>query len=541
MRKLLDAFNSLSPASKRLAAGGALFTGFFLLYGFTHDRIYAFDSLLYALAIRRPLEGRLFSALLSWNHFLWLPSLGLFFSGLRGAGFTGGPYAALQWWNTGVGALLLLAVYGLLSKFIHRNWALLISCLAGLSHVVWIRSTGGEPYLTGTLLAVAACRLLTDLPSRPGPARLAAIAFLAGLAANIHIANVILLPLAALAIARRQGRESKVNALAVLLLGGLMLLPYVLFYDLATLHGLKEWLAWGSGQVNGQAPGESASGQFDLRFLKIIPAGTYTLLQSFAAIPAGGQFSRLIVLIAAVGAGAWCAVNRVRQTINWPIVLPSLVFFAGLLIFFSVWQPGNLIYWASPFVFFVLSLALLFAARLQSPPGLRAAGAAAVLILCLGVLNFQRAILPNREGKDVKPMVELCGAIKSATLPGGVILISGHYGGFLKVGIPYFAERQAVSLDLAIIQYYGTGRDPVQAVQTILNACLERGIPVYMTDDVLLAKGEFGAWGVPAGRIEALLRSYRLAEVARLSNTEPGVLYRLERIPPGLSKKAVKE
>ena len=49
-----------------------------------------------------------------------------------------------------------------------------------------------------------------------------------------------------------------------------------------------------------------------------------------------------------------------------------------------------------------------------------------------------------------------------------------------------------------------------------------------MLDDVLLAKGEFGAWGISAERIEAFLRSYRLTEVARLSQSEPGVLYRLE-------------
>ena len=528
MRRFFAAYKDISPASKKMAAGGLLFAVFFLLYGFTHDRTYAFDSLLYALDIRRPPGGRLFSSLLTWNHFIWLPALRLFFAGLTGAGFAGGPYAAIQWWNSGIGALLILAVYGFLSKFIHRNWALLISCLAGLSHVVWIRSTGGEPYLTGTLLSVAACYLLTDLPSEPNPARLAGIAFLAGLAANVHIANLMLLAVITPVIAGRRGRKNKVNAAAVLLPAGVLLLPYVLFFDLTTLHGIKEWLAWGSGLANGQAPGESASGQFDFRFLKIIPSAIRTLFQSLATVRAESPVSRIIILLAAA-AGTWRAADRFRQKTNWEIVLPALAFFGGTIIFFTIWQPGNLIYWASPFIFFILTLALLFSPRLQNPPGPRAAAAAGIFIVCLGIFNFQRVILPNREGKEVKQMVELCEAIKTATLPGGIVLISGHYGGFLKVGIPYFSERQMVSLDLAFIQYYGTGRDPLPVLQTLLNACLEKGVPVYMLDDVPLARGEFVAWGVPAERIEAFLSAYHPKEIARLSRTVPGVLYRLQR------------
>ena len=192
-------------SSKKTAAGAALFAAFFLLYGLTHDRSYAFDSLLTALVIRRPLFGGPLSALLSWNHFLWLPSLRLFFIGLKSAGYAGSSYAAIQWWNTGVGALLVISIYGFLAKFIHRGWALIFSCLAGVSHLLWLRSSSGDPYLTGTLLSVAVCYLLTAMPAEPSLLLLSGIAFTGVMGVYLHIANIILLPVIAFLAAWGKG------------------------------------------------------------------------------------------------------------------------------------------------------------------------------------------------------------------------------------------------------------------------------------------------------------------------------------------------
>ncbi len=528
MRNFFMTFKDLLVPSKKAAAGGLLFAVFFLLYGFTQDRIYAFDSLLYALAIRRPLSGMMITTILSPNHFLWLPFLRCFFIGLKSAGFTGDSYAAIQWLNTGMGALLITAVYGFLAKFIHRNWALLIACLAGFSHVIWLRATGGDPYLTGTLLSVAVCYLLTARSAEPGMPLLAGIALMGGMAISLHIANLVLLPIIALVIAGRRSRQNWLNVVFFLFLSGVILLPYVLFYDLTKLAGLKEWLTWGSGQVNGQVPGESASGQFDLHFLKTIPIGFSTLAQSLAALPANDLVLRLLAMTLAGSVCARGMINRAQRRLDRAVVLPPLVFFIGITVFFCVWLPGNLFYWASPLVFFVLSSSLIFSPQLQSPPNLLMRAAAGFFILSLGFLNFHRVIQPNREGAEAKPLLELCETLKRTTPSSSAILISGHSSGFLKVAIPYFAQRQMLSLDLLIIQYYGTGQDPLLVFQTRVNAYLKKGVPVYMLGDILLARGEFGAWGISADRIEAVLRSYKLTEVARLSLVDPGVLYRVE-------------
>lgn len=514
--------------SSKLAAGGILFAAFFILYALTHDRLYVFDSLLSALTIRRPLfEGPLFNVL-SWNHFLWLPFLRWFYLGLKSTGFDVDPYAAIQWWNTGVGALLITFTYGFLTRHIHRGWALLISCAAGLTHLIWLRSSSGDPYLTGTMFSVLACCFLTVRSSGYGYSLLFITALTGVMAAYMHIANLILLPVIALLIAGRRGSQNLFNAVFVSLVSGVLLLPYILFYDLTTLHGLKEWLIWGSGQVNGQPPGTSVTGQFDFHFLKNVPVGFATLLHGIAAVPVNGSLLRGVIMAAAVAACAWTAIDRARKKNDWPVILPPLSFFIITAVFYSIWLPGNLFYWASPVIFFILSLALLVSPRLQNPPGLPALAVSGFFILGLGLLNFQGAIRPNLEGERVKPLVELCEGIARTTPPDSVILISGHYQKDLKVAIPYFARRRTLALDLMIIQYYGTDQDPLLAFQARLDSCLKNGIPVYMLNDVLLAKGEFGAWGVSAERIETLFRSYRIKEAARFSRSVPGALYKLE-------------
>ncbi len=529
MRQFISALKNLRPPSKKASAGALLFAAFFLLYALTHDRAYVFDSLLTALTIRRPLFGGPLSALLTWNHFLWLPFLRLFFLGLKAVGYSGSSYEAIQWWNTGVGALLIVFIYGFLAKFVHRGWALLLGCLAGVSHLLWLRSSSGDPYLTGTLLSVAACYLLTTLSCEPSLLLLTGIAFTGVMGVYLHIANIILLPVIAFTVAWRSGPRGPLNAAYVTVISAAMLVPYVLVFELTTLHGVKEWLVWGAGQLNGQMPGSSASGQFDLHLLKIIPIGFYTLLQSAAALRTAGTPVMLAATAGLSAAGAWCAVNRAGQKINRGTALPPLLFFITTAVFFSVWIPGNLFYWASPLVFFLLSAALLFSNELRSSPKLPASLAAGVLILSLGLLNFHRVIGPNIEGDETRPLITLCEGIEKNTPPGSAVMISGHYEGALKVGIPYFTGRQLLPLDLTFIQYYGTGRDPILVLQARLDAYFKRGVPVYMLGDVLITKGEFGPWGVTPGRIDALLSSYRLTEVARLTPAGPGALYRLEQ------------
>lgn len=510
------------------ATSAVLFFGFLLLYGLTLDRAYVFDSLLYALSIRQPLFDGPVTSLLSWNHFLWFPALRSVYAGLEALGFSPDAYRFIQWWNAVAGSLLAALLWRFLSRYIHASWALALACLAGVSHLVWLRATSGDPYLTGTLLSVAACWFVTLRPSWRGLPLFWLAAPLTVLAAYFHFGNIVLVPAAALAAALGRGPAGRREGLVILALSALLLLPYILFYDLWTPAGFREWLVWGSGQVNGFLPGLSASGQFDLRFITNLPTGFATLLRSAAAFPAGGPWATGAAALAAAALLGWAVLDRYRAGFDREAALPALIFFIAITGFFFVWIPGNIFYWASPLVFLVLSGGLLFRDRLRFPPSPRAGISVAALGAVLALVNFRGAILPALRGLEHKAAAEFCRELGRVTPPGSVILISGKGDGFLKVGIPYFARRRMFPIDLVIVQFHGTGQDPLEALKFRLDGYLDRGVPVYMLDDVTAHRAGYSEWGVTAEMVDDFLRGYRGEAVGRPGTEDyPGTLYRL--------------
>jgi hypothetical protein len=92
------------------------------------------------------------------------------------------------------------------------------------------------------------------------------------------------------------------------------------------------------------------------------------------------------------------------------------------------------------------------------------------------------------------------------THPDSPVLISG---GALKVYIPYFANRERISIQLAILNFYADKKDPVAELGRILASYYEHAIPVYMTGDVLADRDIYAQWGVTGERLDALLKPYR--------------------------------
>lgn len=493
-----------------------IFAAFLLLYGATFDRSYFYDSVLYAGIIKSPLGAQPLSVVFEWNHFLWYPVIRSFYVLLRLLGFGGLSYEAVQWFNASVGALGLALLYSTLNAVLARGRALFWTLLAGFGAVYWSRATGAEPYLAGTLFTLLFCAALYRYFREFSRGAFALACVAAGLAASFHIGNNILWAAAAAApLYHRRDLPRQAGLLAGVFL--VFFLPYAWIHGFFVKGGFARWWQWGSGLVNGVSPEKNPLGQFELNLASHFLLPVKNLLLSFfhAGWPAGAVLAALVVLLAALAlfarhTGGLRAPVFTAQSAPLAAAfgLPLVLF----LLLYSVWQPGNTIYWSTSAALCCAFLAALLHGRAQRPLPRFLPAAGFAFAGLLAVNNFWRLILPNSAGERVKPDIEFCEAVAYFTYPDSPVLISG---GPMKVYLPYFANRDRISIQLAVVNAYADKRDPVAQLRGILAAYYERSVPVYMADDVLADRDLYAPWGVTAKQLESLLEPYRLMKVFR--------------------------
>jgi hypothetical protein len=489
-----------------------VFAAFLVLYAVTFDHSYFYDSVLYSGIIRSPLGLNKLSVVFEWNHFLWYPVTRCFYLLLRALGFGGLTYEAIQWFNAGAGALGLALFFSLLSGPLSRRLALFWTLLAGVSNVYWSRATGAEPYLAGTLFTLLFCAALARYFRRFSLGAFAWLCVFAGLASVFHIANNILWAAAAAALLYHRKEFLKQGAV----LSGIFLafsLPYAAVHGFFVRGGLARWWQWGSGLVNGVSPETNPLGQFELDLFSHILLPVKNLLLSFfyfTGWPAGAALAAAAVFAVVLAARAGDKEEPLLTPENTPLAAAFGLPFALFLLLYSVWQPGNTIYWATNVVLCAGFAAALFQGRARALTGRLLPAAGFAFAGFMACSNFARLILPNYLGKPVKPAIEFCKAVAYFTYPDSPVFISG---GALKVYLPYFSNRERISLQLAVMNAYADKKDPVAQLKGILASYYEHGIPVYMTQDVLTDRGAYAQWGVSAGQLDGLLAPYRLMKV----------------------------
>ena len=493
-----------------------VFLGFLLLYAATFDHSYFYDSVLYSGIIRSPLGLNPPAVVFEWNHFLWYPVTRSFYVLLRLLGFGGLSYEAIQWFNAGAGALGLAVFFSLLARVLSRRQALFWTLLAGMSAVYWSRATGAEPYLGGTLFTLLFCAALYRYFLGFSLAAFCALCAFAGLASGFHIANNILW--AAAAAAALYHRRELARQAAIL--AGFFLafaLPYALIHGFFVKGGLARWWQWGSGLVNGVSPEGNPLGQFELNVAGHVVLPLRNLLVSFFHFtgPDRAAAAAAVVLLAVLAAFLSYSRHKDKPFLS-PEVLPLAAAFGLPLAFFlalySVWQPGNTIYWSTNVVLFSGLLAALLRGRTSAIGGPVPAAAAFLLVGLAAANNFARLVLPSYLGRDARPLIGFCGAVAYFTHPDSPVLISG---GPLKVYIPYFANRERISIQLAILNFYADKKDPVEELGRILASYYAHAVPVYMTGDVLADRDLYAQWGFTGERLDALLKPYRPLKILR--------------------------
>ena len=188
-----------------------------------------------------------------------------------------------------------------------------------------------------------------------------------------------------------------------------------------------------------------------------------------------------------------------------------ICFFFVYFVFYSLWQPGNIVYWVTPLILAVGGGAPRFAFGPLSR-GVRWAGAVAAVGL-LALHNFSGKIVGDLLGDDTAPFVAVARQVGAATPPGSCIVISGVRWPLLKSYLPFFAERNRIALQLEVINARDQKVKPVDLIAYRLWTELENRRPIYLLEEALGPEGDFGAWGLPAEEMEPLWKHFELKPV----------------------------
>lgn len=483
--------------------------------------MYFFDSVLYAGVIHFPLSLQPQIVVFEWNHFLWYPVTRAFYLSIHALGFQGTTYEALQWFNSIVGALGVAFLFVILAKRTNGGWGGAWASVLAVTNVYWSRSTGGEPYLVAGFFVLCFVAVLMNYFKSPSLWKIGFLAVLSVLATYFHIANGVLLPFGVAMIAWRPGHHRRSGLLLFVATYVFLFSPYIYVHRLFEWEGLVLWWKWGSGVVNAVAPGTSHAGQFDFRLWSNLHKTFLTTLLAFVN-PAGSKLS-VVGGVALLVLAAW---PKKFQKQKWRKLAPVGFLFVIYWLLFSIWQPGNLIYWATHALLLVLILGV------SSYPGQRQIshvryGCLWGLAALLTVQNAWSVIWPHKKGEAVLPLVVMCDVIRQNTPPDGLIIISGRKDSLLKPYIPYFAHRRRIALDLAAMQAFRQNKDPISLIQAGVNYEIHQGNAVYLTEDLLKAHEGFSDWRISSDRIEAIWRNCDLYEVVRFGPPVDNALYLL--------------
>jgi len=467
----------------------------------------------------------------SWNYFLWRPILRLFYLAMQTLGYQGRTYEALQWFNTLIGTGGVIISYLALKKYGTRSLALAWAILVGVGDAYWTRSTSGESYLTGTFFTILFCLLFIRCWKNPRQSTFTLLSLTAALSTYFHIANGLLWIMAGVIYLLKGPKDIK-NILIFFMVNALIIFPYAWTQELLTVAGIQRWWRWGSGLTNGISPLTNHTGQFNLNLFTNLDTSIKTLIDSIIS-PRGHP----IVYWATALLLAWTFMIPLFEKF-WsksrllPLVdkkIATYTFGAVFILFFilfTLWQPGNMIYWATPSLISIIILALVSLTQGNANHFLKLSGLW-LLIVMTGTNNLIGHIWPNHLGREAIPMVEFCNTMNEITPKSSPILIPGTRNGGLKVFIPYFSHRQAIALDLNIMRNFNTQANPIDSVSHLMADYFKKGIPVYMTGDFLDAAADFDQWNIKPDAVKALLEPYHTILIAQYSPPISNALYLL--------------
>ena len=501
-----------------------LFSGTLAVYWATRTQANTFDAVSYANQIAHLYPRTHDLHWLFHPHHLLFNALGyLLWRAAQGVGYTGGSLVVLQSLNATLGAGGVAVFYLTLRRLLQRSrWLpLLISLGLAFSFGYWLCASDGRVNMPSVFLMLCAFAVLCRTMPFPHPRLAAAVGALAGGAVLFHesaglfvvvgLAGVLLaeddpllLP-AAMKIQRRRMALAYLGAWAAT-----VGLPYLAVGVLALhLHSVAAFRHWTSEYAE-------LGWWWDFHVLHNLRLDLYAFRHAAFVEPPGKQgtfhlgrhipvalkslyFASLLGWLGAVYAFL-AALPLLWRSHNRRMMIVCVLWIVVYTAFFTVWSPGYFVFWVPVLIPTAVMLALALAHYRARRGGLAANWLLGVWIVLYGLLNAQASLLPHL-APNSDPFRRIAADVRAHTQEGDVVLVAGAGdGGPCEVALPYFADREVISLHGLLTKSRNDkaaalfGTDGVQAQ---MDAALQSGRAVYALDEVIPAGVNLGLAHTP--------------------------------------------
>jgi len=486
-----------------------LFAGALALYTATATRVNTFDAVSYANQIGHLYPRTGDPRWLFHPHHLLFNALGYALWRLAQAfGYRGGTLPVLQALNAALGAAGVSAFYLILRRLLQRSrWLpLLLSAGLALSFGYWICATDGRVNMPSLFLLLCAFGVLSRSMQTPRVALAAWAGALAGGALLLHESAGLfaVVGLAGVLLAEddplltREAMRARRRGMTLAYLGAWGLtagLPYlVVGIFVLHLHSPAAFHRWTSEYAELGWWWDFHIGhnlRLDLYAFRhaafVEPPGRQGTFHLSRHVPI--QLGRLYwaTLLGWLGASYafLAALPLLWRSHNRRTMIVCVLWIVVYAAFFTVWSPGYFVFWVPVLVPTGVMLALALAHYRAGPGGLLANWLLGAWIVLYATLNLQASILPHL-APNADPFRRIAADVRAHSHGGDVVLVAGAGdGGPCEVALPYFADREVVSLHGLLTKARDDKGAAFQSAQARLDAALTGGHAVYALDEVV--------------------------------------------------------
>ena len=485
-----------------------LFLGTLLLYWATRTAANTFDAVSYANQIAHLYPRTGDPRWLFHPHHLLFNALGYVL--WKAAGlcvYHGGSLPVLQSLNAVLGAAGVSVYYLTLRRLLQRSHGLplLVSLGLALSFGYWICATDGRVNMPSLFLMLAAFSALTRQMATPRPALAAMTGLLAGAAVLFHesaglfvavgLAGVVLTD--APPLPPEVWRKQRVQIVLVYLASwaATAALPYfIVGIFVLHLHSLAAFRAWSEAYSelgwwwDFHILHNLGSDFYALRHAGFVEPGsrpsTFTLSPHLPAFQVALYGLSVLGWLGAAY-GILATLPQLWRSHNRNLVVVLTLWIVVYAAFFTVWSPGYFVFWVPALVPAGVLLALTLAHYRARQRGRAANWLAGVWIAAYAALNLSVGILPHLAPQS-DPFRRIAADVRAHTQPGDVVLVAGAGdGGPCEVALPYFADRDVISLHGLLTKKRDDKAAALSLAQLEIASTLDSGHAVYALDEVV--------------------------------------------------------